>query len=136
MCHVLPRLVWAPIAGAVALLVAFLVCAGPVQAQRAPSREPSSQESLRQFEKDLKEAEEYDPSTANLVHLFESWVVLVILAVVVTLVVIGLNVFVWVIRRTSATTDPEKLALSDPWVRAQLARQKAAGHAPPACGEW
>src|SRR5262249_41317825 len=122
MGHVLPRSVWAPVAGAVGLLVALLVCSGPARAGQAPPREPSSQESLRQFEKELKEAEEYDPSTANLVHIFESWVVLVILAVVVTVVVIALNVFVWVIRRTSATTDPEKLALSDPWVRAQLAR--------------
>jgi hypothetical protein len=130
MCQVLPRSPWSPVAGAVALLVALLVCAGPVQAQKAPSREPTSQESLRQFEKDLKQAEEYDPSTANLVHLFESWVVLVILAFVVAVVVIALNVVVWVIRRTSATTDPEKLALSDPWVRAQLARRQAEGGTP------
>src|SRR5262245_17677841 len=103
MCHVLPRSLCAPVAGSVALLVALLVCAGPAHAQQKPSKEPSTQEYARQLEKDLKEAEDYDPSTRNIFRLFKSWVGLVILALIIAPLVIGFKVVMWFVRRASAT---------------------------------
>ena len=53
------------------------------------------------------------------------------IAVVVVAVAVTLKVTVAVLARASGTTDPEKLAMKDPWVRSQLARQKAASRRPP-----
>jgi hypothetical protein len=97
----------------------------PAHAQQKPSREPTTQEYARQFEKELKEAENHDPSTRKLVRFFKSWVGLVIIAVVVVSIAVALQVTVRLLSRASGSTDPEKLAMKDPWVRAQLARQKA-----------
>lgn len=131
MCHVLPRSSCAPAAAAVALLVALSVCARPVQAQQGSSREPTTEEYARQLDKDLKVAEDHDPSTRNIVRLFKSWFGLVILALVVAPLVIAFKVAMWFFARVSAPTDPHKLALSDPWIRAHLAQQEVKGDAPP-----
>jgi hypothetical protein len=108
------------------LAVVLLVGWQQAFAQQRSSREPTTQEYARQFEKDLNEAENHDPSTRKIVRFFKSWVGLVIIAVVVVAVAVTLKVTVALLTRSSGTTDPEKLAMQDPWVRAQLARQKAA----------
>ncbi len=131
MCHALRRSSWSLAAGPLGLLVALLICAAPVRAQQAPSKEPSTRDYARQLEKDLKEAEDYDPSTMSAVRIFKTWVGLVVLAVIVVSAVTAFKVAIWLFCRVSATTDPEKLAMSDPWVRAHLARQKAEGDEPP-----
>jgi len=121
-----------PAAGPLALLAALLVGAGPALAQQAPTGGPSAQGQPGQFERDLKQAQDHDPSTGRLVRAFKTWFVLAAVALVVVPVVIALKVAVGLYTRLSATTDPEKLARGDPWVRAHLARQKAGGDAPPA----
>jgi len=131
MCPALSRSFCAPVAGSVGLLVALLVCAGPARADKSPSKEPTTQEYARQLEKDLKEAEDHDPTSRNIVRLFKSWVGLVVLALVVAPLVIGFKAAMWFVRKASAPTDPQQLALSDPWIREQLARQKVQGGAPP-----
>jgi hypothetical protein len=109
------------------VLAVLLFCLGTVRAEKAPS----TGDYVRQIEKDLDEAEGYDAATGDLVRFFKSWVVLVIIAVVLVSGAVVINVVVWWHRRMSATTDPEKLAMSDPWVRAQLARQRAQEGGPP-----
>jgi hypothetical protein len=131
MCHVLPRSLFALVAGSVALVVAFLIGVGPVQAQQKSSREPTTEEYARQFDKDLKEAEDYDPSTRGVVRLFKSWVGLVILALVIAPIVIAFKVGMWFFARASAPSNPQQLAMSDPWIRAHLAKQNGEGTAPP-----
>src|SRR4051794_26000314 len=125
MCQVLPWSSWAPVAAAAVLLAALLVVAGPARADKAPSKEPTTQEYARQLEKDLKTAEDHDPTSRNIVRLFKSWVGFVILALVVAPLVIGFKLTMWFVRRASAPTDPAQLAMSDPWIRAHLAQQKA-----------
>jgi hypothetical protein len=132
MDHVPPRSFSSPAACPVALLAALLACAGPAHAQQAPPREPSAQGQPSQFERDLKQAEDHDPSSRRIVRAFKGWAGLVIVAMVVVPVVLALKAAAGLFTRMRATTDPEKLALSDPWVRAHLARRKADGDAPPA----
>jgi hypothetical protein len=134
MYALLPRPSRAPAAGALALLVAALLCA-PAQAQQTPSQEPTTREYAREIQKQMKEVEESDCTNRQIMRFFKSWVGLVLLALVVVPLVIGFKVAIWFASRMTATTDPEKLALSDPWVRAQLARQKANGEGPPAEGQ-
>jgi hypothetical protein len=131
MCHVLPRSSWLLAAGSLGLLAALLICAGPAHAQQRPSKEPSTQDYARQFEKDVQEAEGYDAATRNVVRGFKAWVGFIVLGVVVVSAVIAFKVALWFYSRASATTDPEKLAMNDPWIRAHLASQKAEGDAPP-----
>ena len=47
MCHVLPRSLWAPVAGAVLLLAVLLVGAGPARADKAPSKELTTGQGVR-----------------------------------------------------------------------------------------
>ncbi len=131
MGPILRRSSWSLAAGSLGLLVALLVCAGPAHAQRTPSKELSTQDYLRQFEKDMKEAEDHDPSTGNIVRGFKAWVGFIVLGVVVVSAGVAFKVALWLYSRASATTDPEKLAMNDPWIRAHLAKQKAQGEAPP-----
>jgi hypothetical protein len=49
----------------------------------------------------------------------------IFIVVGVTLMVLSWLTRLWI--RNAATTDPRKLARDDPWVRAYLARAKAAG---------
>jgi hypothetical protein len=116
-----------PVAQArVVVLVALLfVAAGPACAQQAPGTQPSSGDYLRQFNKQMEGAEAAGPQFGEYTRLFKSWVFLTVVAVVVVGVAVVVGVGVRVYLRMSTTTDPEKLALSDPWVRAELARRKA-----------
>jgi hypothetical protein len=118
----------------IGVLAVLLCCIGTVQAQKPASREPSTGDFARQFEKDLKDAEEHDPASGEILRYFKSWFILVVLAMVLVSAAVAVKVGVWVFRRMSATTDPEKLAMSDPWVRAQLARQRALEDGPPPIG--
>jgi hypothetical protein len=124
----------APAAGALGLLLALLLCAGPVRAQQSPSREPSTQEYAREIQKQMKEVEDSNCTNRQIIRFFKSWVGLVLIALVVVPLVIAFKVAIWFASRMTATTDPEKLAMSDPWVRAHLARQKATGEGPAAEG--
>ncbi len=123
-----------PAAGTLTLLAASLVCAPAVQAQSAPSREPTTREYASEIQKQMKEVEDSGDQNRQIVRLFKSWVGVVLIALVVVPLVIAFKVAIWFTSRMTATTDPEKLAMSDPWVRAQLARQKANGGGPPAEG--
>jgi hypothetical protein len=117
------------------VLAALLFCIGTVQAQRPISKGPTTGDYARQFEKDLKEAEEHDPASGEILRDFKSWFFLVIIAMVLVSATVAVKVVAWWLRRMSATTDPEKLAMSDPWVRAHLIRQRAQENGPPPIGE-
>jgi len=134
MYALLPRPSLAPAAGTLALLVASLACAPAAHAQQTPSREPTTREYAREIQKQMKQVEEPDCTNRQIVRLFKSWVGVVLIALVVVPLVIPFKVAIWFLSRMTATTDPEKLALSDPWACAHLARQKANGEAPPAEG--
>jgi hypothetical protein len=113
------------------LLGALLTFPGPVRAQQQPSRGRSTEDYAREVDRQLKEAEDADPSSREIISYFRSWAFLSVAAVVVGGVLVLLKVGLHVLTRMSSTSDPEKLAMSDPWVRAHLARQKAAGEQPP-----
>ena len=83
----------------------------------------------------MKEVEGPSCTNRQIVRFFKSWVGLVLMALVVVPLVIAFKVAIWFASRMTATTDPEKLAMSDPWGRAHLARQKANGQGPPAEGQ-
>jgi hypothetical protein len=104
-------------------LLVVLIGSGPVQAQQRSANEPSARDYARMLEKQLKEAEDHDCTSRRLVRFFRSWVFFVILGAVVVTIGIGLKAAGWLYLRVSTTTDPEKLARGDPWVRAHLARQ-------------
>jgi hypothetical protein len=132
MYRILPRSSWSLAAAPLGLLVALLVCAAPARAQRAPSKEPSTQDYVRQLDKDLDEAEGYNAATRNVVRGFKAWLGLIVIGVVVVSAGVAFKVALWFYSRAAGTTDPEKLAMSDPWVRAHLAKQKAEAEEPPA----
>jgi hypothetical protein len=113
------------------LVGALLTFPGPVRAQQQPSKSRSTEDYAREVDRQLKEAEDADPSSREIISYFRSWAFLSVAAVVVVGVLVLLKVGLHVLTRMSSTSDPEKLAMSDPWVRAHLARQKAASEQPP-----
>ena len=116
----------------VVLFAVLLVSAGPASAQQTPGTQPSSGDYLRHFDKQMEEAEASDPYFGEYTRLIKSWVFFTVVAVVVVGAVVVLGVAVRFYLRMSSTTDPEKLAMSDPWIRAELARRKAEGDGTPA----
>ena len=136
MSHVLPPRSYRQAAAcAAALLALLLLCPAPARAEPTRSRDRSSPSSASQFEKDLKVAEDHDPQSRNAIRLFKGWFALFVLALVVAPVVIAVTLVLRFVSRMTATTSPDKLAESDPWVRAELARRKAGGEQPPPAGE-
>jgi hypothetical protein len=119
------RSLWPLAAGPLGLLLALVVWAGPVRAQQAPSRELTTEEYAREIQKQLKQVEEHDCTSKQAAHFFVGWVVFVVLAVVIVSVAVAFKVGIWLLSRMSATTDPQQLLMSDPWMRAHLAQQKA-----------
>lgn len=133
MCHHPPRSCWLHAAAPLALLTALLVCAPRAHARPALSAELTTREYAREIQKELKAADESsDPQTRKVTRLFTSWAFFSILAVVVGVLVVGFKAGIWALSRATATTDPNKLAMSDPWVRAHLAQQKGREGPPPA----
>src|SRR5262249_38977680 len=119
------RGVWSPLA---VLVVAFwLLGSGTIHAQTSSSKEPTAGEFAKEVHKQMKEAEEYDPSFGGYLRLAESWAVVVVLTTIIVVVSVVLTVIARIYLRMSTTTDPTKLAMSDPWIRAHLAQQAANG---------
>jgi hypothetical protein len=110
-------------------IVAVLLLFGPdpVRAQHAPAQKPSTQDYLRQIDQQMKDAERLDPSTGRVFRVFRWWVFLAVGATIIVAALVVLKVVSEFYLRASGPTDPEKLALTDPWVRAQRARERAAG---------
>jgi len=117
------------------LSVLLLFCPGPVHAQPGPSKVPWTQDDARRVQQQLQAMED-EPPWMQIVHFFESWVVFFVVAMVVVGVVVVLKMggSLWV--RTSATTDLEKLAQNDPWIRDHLSRQKAGADSPTKAPSW
>ena len=130
MCHASPRSFWPP-AAPLGLLLALLFFAPAAHAQQAPSREPTTREYAREIQKQIKEVEGSNCTNRGIMRLFKSWVGVVLIALVVVPLVIAFKVGIWFLSRMTATSDPEKLAMSDPWARAQLARQESQESPPP-----
>jgi hypothetical protein len=104
-------------------LLVLLIGSGPIQAEQRLANERSARDYAHMLEKQLKEAENHDCTSRGLVGFFRSWVFFVIFGAVVVTIGIVLKAAGWLYLHVSTTTDPEKLARGDPWVRAHLARQ-------------
>jgi hypothetical protein len=116
--------IWASVGIAAALL---LICSGPVSAQRKSPKEPTTEDYVRHIDQQMKEAEAYDPRFGWIFSLFKSWVFLSVAAVVVVGAVIVLKFGGRLFVAAAGKTDYEKMAANDPWVRAQLERERAQG---------
>src|SRR5262245_25624330 len=112
--------------------VLLLFGPAPVHAQPAASKKPSTQDYIRHIDQQMTEAERLDPSTGRVFRVFRWWVALAVIATIVVAAAVVLKVAGRLLIRTSATNDSEQLALSDPWIRAERARQQAAGCSAPA----
>jgi hypothetical protein len=110
------------------LLTFLLVSAAPASAQTSPSRSRPPEYTIKDLDRDMKEAAGHDPSSARFIWLFKSWAGLAIIAVAVVALAVVFRVVVWFFTPSS---DLVTLAENDPWVRAQLAQEEEAGDAPP-----
>jgi len=113
------------------LAAIFLVGPGPACGQQP---KPTTSDYLRNINEQMTQAErDGDPTTRRITRYFRGWFVLAAVATVVGVVLVVLKFGVLLLFRSAPTTDPEKLAAGDPWVRAYLAQKKAAeaAEAPP-----
>src|SRR5262245_10125015 len=116
--------------GILAALIAIVTAGGCTQ--QTSNKKPSTHEYVQHVNKQLREAEDADPSVAKYTRVFRAWVVVAVIATAVVAAALVLRFAVGWFVRASARTDPARLALTDPWIREQLARQHAAE---PSAGE-
>ena len=76
-----------------------------------------------------KEHKSYDPGSRRITELLFVMGALSIVATIGGVLWVFLKGSTWAFAKATSTSDMEKLAMSDPWIRAQLELRKAQGNA-------